>query len=297
MKKFVRNFLNGAAFGVTQIVPGVSGGTIAIILGFYSELLKSVNNLLKNFKESFRFLFPLFLGAAAGIFAFASLVNFLLEKYSFPSMTFFIGLIAGIIPVIYSKIKEPGKKISLKQTILILIPALILFLIDYLKNRNPAENIPDISINNIDIFFMIFIFFTGIIAAAALIIPGISGSFVFLLFGVYPLITSAISSAAVWLYDVSNTELFINICKILAPLLAGIIIGIILTAKIIEKLLRDYYKIIYSAILGLLLGSVYALFRDPIVYRSGVNPAIIAVGALTLLCGAAVSYVLGKKRF
>ena len=297
MKKTVRNFFNGLAFGITETVPGVSGGTIALILGFYYELIRSVNHFRKDYKKSLNFLIPLLLGVAVGALAFSSIINFFLKNYSFPTMTFFIGLITGIIPAIYSKVKEPGKIFNVKEIILILLPIILLVLISNLKGMADSVTDPAEVIKNIDVLFMVFIFFVGMMAAAALVIPGISGSFVMLLCGIYPLFTYTLSSVRILLADIANIELWLNICKVLGPLGIGIIIGGLSMARLIEKLLNNYTKIIYSVILGLLLGSVYALFNDPIVYQSGISLPIIILGAETLFFGAVISYNLGKRRF
>ena len=294
MLKVIRNFFNGLAFGITETIPGVSGGTIAIILGFYFELIETINHFTDNIRKRLRFLAPLIIGIAAGIVLFSSIINFLLANYSFPTMLFFIGLIAGIIPHIYSKARGGDKSLAFKDILLIAIPFLFLVTISFLKGAsvtNPAE-----AINNIDISYMVFIFFAGIIAAAALVIPGISGSFVLLLLGIYPLAIYSVSSIRFLLADLSNTVLMLSICKVLLPLAIGVIIGGLAMVRLIEKLLENYSKVVYSVILGLLLGSVCVLCKDPITYRSGISFIIVVIGILTFVFGAFFSYKLGKKR-
>ena len=294
MVKEIRNFLNGLAFGITEIVPGVSGGTIAVILGFYDELIETVNHITEDYRKYTRFLFPFLLGAAAGIITFSSIINYLLTNHSFPTMLFFIGLIVGIIPPIYSKVKEPGRRVKFGEIALVMLSFSGLFIISELKGAsvtNPVE-----VINNIDASFMFFIFLAGIIAAMALVIPGVSGSFVLLLLGIYPLATYSLSSIRYLLTDITNTTLLINICKVLLPLGTGVIIGGLSMARLIEKLLKNYYKITYSIILGLLLGSVYALFKEPIVFQSGISAIVILIGSVTFLLGCTISFNLGRKR-
>ena len=319
MRKHIRNFINGMAFGVTQVVPGVSGGTIAIIMGFYDKLIKSINNFRKDKRESLRFLIPLALGAIAGILAAAFLISDLLDAHSFPTMLFFIGLIVGIIPLIYKKIKQPGKPFKLKEILLILIPIILLVTVatvfrndcDYCNGgMNTSEvmrdSYCDCEINAGEVMsemgvpYMLFIFFIGMIAAASLVIPGISGSFVLLITGIYPLAVYSVSALRTYLSDVSNTGLLFDICKVLIPLGLGIVIGGLLTVRLIERLLEKYHNVVYSVILGLIIGSVYALFRDPVVFQSyrGVEiaPWVYAVGAVTFLLGCAASFFIGKKR-
>lgn len=289
MLKMIKDFFNGMAFGVTQIVPGVSGGTIAIILGFYDELIKSVNNFTKDCKKYLKFLFPLIFGVIVGILLFAWFIDYMLVNYSFPTMLFFIGLIVGIIPIVYIRVKS--SKIKFKEVMLTIVPIVILIAISHIKGvsiENPAE-----FINNISIYFMIFIFFVGMIAASALIIPGLSGSFILLLLGVYSLATYAVSSLRLALTD---TVLLVNVLKVLVPLGIGIIIGGLITIRLVERLLNNHYKTTYRVILGLLIGSVYLLFNEPIVYQSGMGTNVIIIGIVMFILGCIISFNLGRKK-
>jgi len=294
MKKIIRNFFCGLAFGLTETVPGVSGGTIAIILGFYNELIETINHIKKEPKKYLKFAVPLFFGMAAGILLFGSLINYLLNNFSLPTMFFFIGLITGIIPLIFLKVKEHGKKINLKEIALAAAPFALLVVISNMKATTVAD--PAEIIREFKAPYMLFIFFAGALAAAALIIPGVSGSFTLLLLGIYPLVTHSISSVFVFLSDMSNVGLFAEICKVLVPLAIGILIGVLLMARLVERLLKNHHKTVYSIIFGLLSGSVYALFRDPIVYRSGAGFYMVAAGVLTFLIGCVTSYFIGKKK-
>ena len=294
MVREVKNFFNGLAFGVTQIVPGVSGGTIAIILGFYGELIETVNHFTEDYRKHLRFALPFLLGTIAGIIMFSSIIHYLLTNYSFPTMLFFIGLIVGIIPLVYCKVKNPGRGLEPGEIALVALPALALMAISELKGvfvTNPAE-----IIDNMSAFFMVYIFLSGIIAAMALVIPGVSGSFVLLLLGIYPLATYSLSSIRHLLADATNMPLMLDIGKVLLPLGIGVIIGGLSMARLIEKLLKNYYKVTYSIILGLLLGSVYVLFKEPIVFQSGTSEIIIIIGSVTFLSGCIISFYLGNKR-
>jgi putative membrane protein len=294
MLTVIRNFLNGLAFGITDTIPGVSGGTIAIILGFYFDLIEAINHFTEDFKKYLKFFIPLIIGIATGIVLFSSLVHYLLTYHSFPTMLFFIGLIMGIIPLIFSRVKEPGCKLKVSEIVLVLIPFSILLLISGLKEASVVD--PEEVVNNINFPFMLFIFFAGIVAAMALVIPGVSGSFVLLLLGIYPVVIYSVSSIRLLLADISDTALLLNICKVLVPLAIGIIIGGLSMVRLIEKLLKNYHKVVYSIILGLLLGSICVLFREPMVYKSGISALVIIIGIATLSLGAVLSFFMGKKR-
>jgi putative membrane protein len=293
MFKYVRNFLNGLAFGVTETIPGVSGGTIAIILGFYFELIEAINRFTKDVKKYLRFLTPLIVGMLTGILVFFSIINYLLSHHSLPTMAFFIGLIVGIIPLIHDKVREPDKYLPRKWP-LVLIPVVLLVVISNIKGMSVTN--PAAVVGGIDAPYMLFIFVAGIVGAAALVIPGISGSFVLMLLGIYPLVAYSVANIPLWLADIRNMQLLADICKVLVPLGIGIIIGGLSMVRLIEKLLKDYHLVVYSIILGLLLGSVYSLFRQPIVYQSGTHTAAVILAVCTFLTGCFISYSLGRKK-
>jgi putative membrane protein len=296
--KLIRNFINGLAFGVTQIVPGVSGGTVAIIMGFYDELLWSVNHFREDWRKAVKFLAPLVLGTVSGIVLFSSLIKFLLDNFSFQTMAFFIGLIVGIIPLIHNKAVENRRDADVKKAALILIPIILLVAVAHIKDIIPGADsiVPEEVIKNAGIPYMAVLFFAGTAAAAALVIPGLSGSFILLLIGVYYVITASLSSIGVYLRDIRDLELLLGIIKILAPLGVGIIIGGLSMARLIETLLANHGKTVYSVILGLLIGSVYALFKEPIMFSSRINAPAVLIAIVAFVIGCFVSYKLGKKR-
>jgi len=294
MIKIIRNFFNGLAFGVIQTVPSISGGTIAIILGFYFDLIRAINHFREDSKKHLHFLIPLFLGTAIGIVLFSSLVNFFLENHSFPTMLFFMGLIAGIVPHIFSKIREDGQKLGIREILLIILPLPILLLMASFRGESITD--PAEVVSTITIPFMLFIFFAGILAAAALVVPGISGSFLLLLLGIYHVVIYSVQSIRVFLGDITNTELMLDIFRVLGPLALGIIVGGLSMIRLIEKLLEKHQKPVYSVILGLMVASFVVLIMEPMVYRSGVSVLIVVIGIATFSLGCVASFNLGKKR-
>lgn len=264
-------------------------------MGFYKELIEAVNHFTENVKKYTKFLVPTALGIITGLVIFSFIMNYLLLNFSFPTMMFFIGLVVGIIPLIYIKVKDPKRWFKPKELALIITSFLAVLIVSNLKPAtiiNPAE-----IISYIDAPFMLFIFLAGIIAAIALVIPGISGSFILLLLGIYPLITYSISSIGYLLTDITNIHLMGDIAKVLVPLTLGAIIGGLSMAKLIEKLLKNHHKTMYSIILGLLLGAVYALFNEPFIFQSGLSALIIITSIITFFAGSMISFSLGRKRF
>jgi len=305
MFKVINLFIKGIFVGIANIIPGVSGGTIAVVLGIFDEMISAVNNIFKNFKKYAGFLIPLFLGAGAGIVLFSKLLKFCLENYSFPTSTFFVGLVIGSIPLIYKKANE--KKVDYKCYIATVIAFLIVVAFSFLSGEDSQEVLKV----DIDIFMIVKIFVAGILASAAMVVPGISGSFVLVLLGMYNIILTAISDFSSLIAH-SGTSIsqkgFMtaagNILTssefiILAVTFVGIVIGVVLISKIIQFLFNKAYSITYFSILGLIFGSIYSIFSDSLTYKSygdGSLPLIaIGVGILTLVIGTVISLILGRE--
>ena len=290
-------FLNGVVFGTIQLVPGVSAGTVAVILGFYDRLLESVSRFTEDWRRHLKFLAPFLCGAALGALAFSSVIRYLLTNYSLPVMSFFIGLISGVIPHIYEKSKEPGNKLKFKRFVLAVFPAALLILISHF--RVPAADPAGVSGDSLTVYMMVYIFFAGILSAAALVIPGLSGSFVLLLMGVYYTVVYAVADVRLLLVNPADIELWGSIFKVAGPFALGVFIGGAATARLVGKLLKNHPKTVYSVIFGLMVGSVYALINEPIVlqnFQNGVPAAGITAAAAAFLAGGALSFIIGGKR-
>lgn len=290
----VITFLKGFAFGVTGTVPAVSGATIAIVLGFYYQLIDALNNFAKNRKKHLYFLLPLLLGIVAGLVLFSSIIDYLLKNFSFPTMMFFVGLIASTIPFAYKKAKVFRRGFKFKELFLIVIPFVALFAISNVRPTLDTDHAE--VINNIKLSFMFFMFFVGCISGASFLIPGVSGVYFQLAMGVYPLIIFSMSSIRFLFTDITNFSLLADIAKVLCPLIIGIIVGGLLMARVMEKLLQTRKRTVYSIILGLLLASVYVLFNEPIVYQSGLSATKIIIGIFTFIVGYAASFLLSDKQ-
>ncbi len=307
MFRFINLFIKGIFVGIANIIPGVSGGTIAVVLGIFDEMITAINNIFKNFKKCAAFLIPLFIGAGAGIVLFSKLLKYCLENYSFPTSMFFVGLVVGSIPLIYKKATE--KKVDYKCYIATAAAFLIVVGFSFFS-ESESKTIDDIR-GTLDIITLSKIFISGIIASAAMVVPGISGSFVLMLLGMYQLILTSVDAVS------STTAKSINIISdsgfaeglkmlftsdefiILAVTMIGIIIGVLLISKLIEFLFNKAYSITYFTILGLIFGSIYSVFSDKLTYSSyetsPISLMIIVIGVAVLVVGIIISLILGKE--
>lgn len=289
-------FLKGILVGIANVIPGVSGGTIAVVLHIFDRLLDAINHFTSDVKKHISFLLPIALGAGFGILAFSVLINYTLTNYSLPTCGFFAGLVAGSIPLIYgiAKSKQPKGKSMANYIIYI---ALSFALVIFLATLNTPEG-GTVSVgSNVPVSLMIKALFGGIIASAAMIIPGVSGSFMLVLLGLYNIVIGYVALLKDFLLT-WDFALLVNIIKFLAPLGVGIIIGAILIAKVIEFLMNKHHTETYYIIMGLILGSLIGIFLDPIAYGSyaGAIPisAYIAA-AVTFAVGFVVAIFLGKE--
>src|SRR5690625_2233244 len=176
-----KNIYRGMIMGASDIVPGVSGGTIAVLLGIYDQFIGAINGIFsRDWKRHLSFLVPLAIGVAAAILTLSRIMNWLLKYYPSPTYYFFLGLIIGILPLLF---RESDAKTTFKlQHILLLILGFILVgLLVFFKDPNEGAVIVNKTMST-----YVLLFFSGVFASAAMILPGISGSLVFLIMGVFP---------------------------------------------------------------------------------------------------------------
>lgn len=253
--EFIKNFLKGVAISISQIVPGVSGGTIAMILGVYDKLLHAINNILNDFKNQYKILLQVFLGAIVGIFLFSNIVKMLFENYPIQVGYLFIGVILGGAPLMFKKATVKG--FDKKNIVFLLIGIIVVLMMG-----SPSNDSSSI-ITELTLLRFVWLFLGGIVVAIALILPGISGSFMLYILGLYNTTLTAVSDLNV---------------LILIPIALGGVIGTLLTARIIEKLLIKYPQQTYILIFGFILGSVFAVFPGYSLYESIIGIVLGIIG-------------------
>ncbi len=271
--KHLINFIKGMLIGIANIIPGVSGGTIAVTTGVYEKLISIIGNFFKKFKETFKenikFLIPIGLGAVIGIVLFSRLLNYLLDNFEMATKFAFIGLILGSFPLIFKNAVSKGfKKVYLIPFIITFAIGLTLTILKILGVTGAEVESFDINIPTI-IALVVY----GIIAASTMIIPGISGSFVLLLLGVYNPLLEAVGS--------------LNIV-VLIPVVIGAIVGIIGVAKIIDVLLNKWHSATYFAIIGFIIGTLPAIFPGFAFNIQGI------ISIIVLIIGIIISYFSSK---
>lgn len=266
-----KNIYRGLMMGASDVIPGVSGGTIAVLLGIYDQLITSISGIFsKDWKKHLGFLIPLGIGMAAAVLLLSRVIEWLFEHYPGPTKFFFLGLIIGILPYLFQQanVKHTFK---VKHYILLVAGAILISMMVFLQPHEGAI-ITDRSMST-----YILLFFSGMAGSAAMILPGISGSLVLLIIGVYTTVISAIS----------NLQL-----DVLAVVGLGIICGILLVSKIIHFFLEHYRVATFALIIGLVIGSIVVVFPG---WPGGISMVLLSI--VTFAVGLLVAYILGKVEY
>lgn len=248
---FLILLLKGFIIGVAFIIPGVSGGTLAIYLGVYQGILDSIDNLFRQFKKSVLYLLPILLGVGLSVVLLAKLVSILLDWNSFIVLFFFIGLIIGGIRFVYKRAEITKLDPSLIISFLVSFGLLILIIILDKTSSNPG-----IDYFSFSFWTYLLIFALGAIASITMIVPGISGSAVLLVLGFY---TAIVSNVVGNIFDFSSIGYNL---QVVIPFGLGALAGILVFSKIINFSLRKYPKQTYFAILGFIIASVMGVLLE-----------------------------------
>ena len=251
MLQWILDVLRGAVIGISNIIPGVSGGTMAVSMGIYDRVIYAVNNLFRQFRKSFREILPILIGVLIGLFAFAALIGALLGTDSkeipatrLPTNFAFIGLILGGLPAIYKRVNMKSAK----------LPGVILFLVFLaLVVVLPLLNHPEARTADHSIGTILLMVLLGAISSSTMVIPGISGSMIMMLLGYYNTIINAMN-------DLRGGDW--SSLVLLLPYVIGLIAGIVFIAKLMNFLLRKYAALTFCAIFGLVIGSPVALLMQ-----------------------------------
>lgn len=281
----IKQILQGMVVGIANIIPGVSGGTMMVAMGLYDRLIHAITHLKSEFKESLKLLIPIFAGAGIAIVALSRLFEFLLSTYPIPTNFAFCGLIAGSLPFIFKKVK--GHKVTVGKIIPFLIFFGVVILMAFLGES--GGNSADVSFGFVNV---IKLFSVGIIAAATMVVPGVSGSMMLMLLGYYDTILKAINDFidALVTFDIGGLTTGVGI---LAPFGIGVIIGIFLIAKLIEFIFSKAEIHAYYGIIGLILASPIAILLKT--DWSGISVLMIGIGVVTFALGWFVASKLGGE--
>ena len=274
MKEFFKNLGCGAVIGVAVIIPGVSGGTLAVLLNIYDKLIAAVSNLRRDFKNSIKFLLPVVLGMAIAFAAMYFPLQFALEYAPLPTVLLFVGLMLGSFPKLFKDSAALGfKKLDI---INIIIPLAAVIGICFIPNINSVNLGADMPVYT---YFVLIIM--GIVASCALVIPGVSGSMMLMIFGYYQPILDTFKGIF------SN---FGHSVLVLALFALGIVVGFLSIAKLMKLLLDKFPRGTHWAIIGFVVGSIPAILIAFDYSSAPLDIVQIAVGVILCVAGGIASF-------
>ena len=259
----LKKILQGVVVGVANIIPGVSGGTMMVAMGLYDKLIHAITHLRSEFKQSMKLLLPIFAGAGLAIVVLSRLFEFLLANYPIPTNFAFCGLIAGSLPFVLHRVK--GHKASAGR--------LACFAAFFALVVGMALGV-------------------GVIAAATMVVPGVSGSMMLMLLGYYNVILRTINDFidALLAFDM---PMLLQACGCLVPFGIGVVVGIFLIAKIIEFIFQRAEIHAYYAIIGLISASPVAILLKT--DWGGFSVLMLCAGIVTFAAGWFVASRLGGE--
>lgn len=265
----LRTFLVGIVLGIANVIPGVSGGTMAVVFGVYDRLIAAITLNLKKILKDLPFLLLLGAGLVTGIILFSNIVTWLFGHWPHQTNFFFLGIILGSIPFIHVRAKGSGFKAGSWVALVLGIAVMaVMYVLDNGRETGAAV------ITRASPEILAWLFAMGFVAAVTMIIPGISGSFVLLILGAYETIIRAVSDM--------NFPL-------LVPVAFGVIAGLLLGAQLVRFLLTRFHGLTYAAIYGLVIGSLLPVFPG---FPAGLIP--VAGSVFALAAGTFISWFFSK---
>lgn len=254
---YIINFIRGFCMALADSVPGVSGGTIAFILGFYDKFINSLNNVVVGNKEeridAIKFLIKLGIGWIVGFVLSVLFITSIFEQHIYEISSLFIGFIIVAIPIIF---KEERKSIigRYKNILFLILGIIIVVGISYFNPASAGGEGVIVSTDHLTIGLIVYIFISAMIAISAMVLPGISGSTILLIFGLYAPILGAIKQVIKFNFDYLPIVIIFGL---------GVLTGIAVTIKGVKYALANYRSQTIYCILGLMIGSLYAVVMGP----------------------------------
>ena len=259
----LRYVLIGIVIGIANVIPGVSGGTLAVVFNVYDKFVNAITLNVKKIWANRRFVIPILCGMMCGVLLFSKLITVLYEKFPVATDYFFTGLIIGSIPMLVSfmlKKREEKTALGAGKITGIVICALaglaLMLLFMFLEVRFSDKDAASALVEELPAWTLplaLRILAAGILGAVAMIIPGISGSLLMLIMGVYPIVVKSIPA----MFVPSES---LHAITLLLPNGVGVLIGLLCGAQLLKVLLKKFPNQMYALIFGLLCGSVVNVF-------------------------------------
>lgn len=285
--------VKGMFIGIANIVPGLSGGTIAVSLGIYDDIIHSVTKIKSELKKSIRFLLPILLGAVIAVAVFSRSINYFFDYYPLQTASAFTGLILGGLPILW---KEFQSSLTLRKKTVTPIHWLIFLamfaLIAWMGVADASGGAErELSLN---LFTLAGLMLIGMIASASMVIPGVSGSLVMLILGWYQAFLSMINGFidALRTMNMEDLLIFSIYCAFFG---IGLLIGVGGISKSIDLLFTHFPGYTYAGIFGLVLASPIAIFSNIAIETLSIQFFSILLSVLLALMCFILTYLVGSK--
>lgn len=287
MKKNIILVVKGFIMGIANIIPGVSGGTLALILGIYEEFIGAISHFFSNLKKNIAFLIPIAIGMVLAIVSLSNVIDYSYKHFPIPTCLFFVGLVLGGIPLLVNKVK--GKKeVSKVSSYIIFLLTFLLVIFMACSDLIFKEGLK-VSFVNINLTGYLLLFLVGVVAAATMVIPGVSGSLVLMLLGYYYPVIAVIKELTKF-KNLGQNIIIVGVFGI------GVLIGIVLISKLIEFLFKKYETKTYFGVLGFIVASVIAIPLSTILDGNiSFSISQILIGLILATLGVGISYKLGGE--
>ena len=267
--EYIAEIFRGIMIGIANILPGISGGMLAISMGVYDKIIHAVNRIFKEPGKSITVLFPYAIGAVAGIICLSMVFEYLFRTYPLQTKLAFIGLIGGGLPALSDRTKTYSRKERRKGMMTTCVTCAVVIIITVaggLKTASggTAGGLPGLTgpqYLTAGQYWVVSLFFIGILAAGTMVVPGVSGSMIMMMIGVYEPILQTTNSCIRAAAGLEIHSLIRN-GLVLLPYYAGMVIGIFLFAGIVEHLLMKHERLVYQAIIGLVCSSPVVILWD-----------------------------------
>jgi putative membrane protein len=288
---FLVDLIKGVFVGIANVIPGVSGGTMAVSFGIYDKLLNAISSLLKSFKKSFFTLLPIILGMAIGIVGFTYIIPWLLANFPFATSCAFTGLIIGGIPAILRSLKDGWQSEEKKSLLVNILVFLILLAVAMAMVFLNGDSESGIALTA-SAGMLVKIFF---IASATMVIPGVSGSLVLMILGYYFGVINSVKQFVEALRAL-NLQGMLNQLFILIPFAIGCVLGIFFISKLISYLLKHFASATFSGIFALVASSPISIFYkvNQEYSMNGTSVVSIIVGVVLLVACVALTLFMEK---
>lgn len=276
--------LKGFVMGIANIIPGVSGGTLALTLGIYEKFIGAISHFFSNLKENIKFLIPIAIGMVIAILSMSRVISYSYDHFPIPTSLFFVGLVIGGIPMLYSKIKGKKERNEISSWLILLLSFSLVLLLAFSEQLFDLDI--SVSFTNMNITSYLLLLLVGVIAAATMIIPGVSGSLVLMLLGYYYPVLNVIKDLTKF-KNIGSNILIAGFFGI------GILLGIVLISKLIEYLFQKYEVKTFYGVIGFILASIIAI---PVsTYNKVPNLVIDAPQVIIGIIVLGIGYIIGNK--